>query len=109
MPNSKVVVSRKMKYTILDRLSLSRVSKLASSSCSDLYDSSPVSFLTKLALKDSMIGLKVSGRKATAARKAAPDMIRVTQSTHRQPIQSTIQPLAIGAIVGPARLVSELD
>lgn len=39
--------------------------------------------------------------------KAAPDMISVVQSIHLQLAQSTIQPFAMGAIIGPA-LLSQL-
>lgn len=70
-------------------------------SCSAWYDSSPVLSRSIEALKDRIIGEKVSGKKRPAMMKAAPDIISVVQSIHLQLAQSTIQPFAMGAIIGP--------
>lgn len=53
------------------------------------------------ALNDRMMGEKVSGRNNAEIMEAAPEMISVVQGIHLQPAQSTIQPFAMGATVGP--------
>lgn len=59
-------------------------------------------------MKERIVAEYVSGRRRAAMMKAAPDMIRVVQSIHLQPAQSTIQPLAMGATIGPICLLENL-